>query len=130
MPEDVGSETVDVLLEFPREPALPYACDAGYRHDVRPLVLCGRVKEFFGQVHFPASTDEGALELSRAQGPAARRHDAYRAPQLNPITPAPDLVRSGELVRDGGFAKMKVRGRGVPLWLETQVAIERPAPTG
>ncbi len=100
MPERVGSEAVDVLLELPGEARLADARDSGDEHELGALLLVGGVEEILDELQLAVAADKRSFEPCRAHHAAPARNDAHRTPQLHGLGLALHLVLTDVLVRD------------------------------
>ena len=80
VPVDLLDQTIDVLLELPREPALADARRAGDGDEARPLLLADLVQQVLEQAQLHLSTDERRLQALAPTAATAVTHDAQGAP--------------------------------------------------
>ena len=80
MPVDDLLDPVEVLVELPGEARLADAGDAGHRHELRTLLVGGRVEELLDLPELAVAADERRLEALRLErARSARRRHAARA---------------------------------------------------
>ena len=100
MPVHELQHTVDVLQEFPCEPALADPALARDRDQPRPTFTRGRVEEITQQPEFLVAPHKWSLEAFGAPLPAALGNDAESPPSGHRRRLAPQDVVAGLLVGD------------------------------
>ena len=109
MPPRVGSQAVDVLLEFPRQPRLPDAANARHGHEMGSPFGRRRMEQVLDQARLRVATGERRLDLVGPHAASDQADDASGSPQLDRLGLSLELVDTGILVDDRGLGGMPGR---------------------
>ena len=105
VPVDVVDQTVEVLVELPRQARLADPGDAHGRDEVGRALLGGGVEELLDAAQLTVAADERGLEAGRLERAPPARGDTKRSEELRGLGFALQLVAAGVLVDDRLLAR-------------------------